>query len=65
MEWFPLATEAEGGWPDNVWAPSPIPAGPGYPLPKEMDEYQIDLAVELFGNAAQRAVEAGVGMSSI
>ncbi|SPJ76047.1 related to flavin oxidoreductase [Fusarium torulosum] len=62
MEWFPLATKAEGGWPDNVWAPSPIPAGPGYPLPKEMDEYQIDLAVEQFKNAAKRAVEAGVDL---
>jgi 2,4-dienoyl-CoA reductase-like NADH-dependent reductase (Old Yellow Enzyme family) len=65
MEWFPLATEAEGGWPDDVWAPSAIPAGPGYPMPKEMGQAQIDLAVDQFASAAKRAVEAGVGESPI
>ncbi|KAH7245373.1 hypothetical protein BKA59DRAFT_526980 [Fusarium tricinctum] len=62
MEWFPLATEAEGGWPDDVWAPSAIPAGPGYPMPKEMGQAQIDLAVDQFASAAKRAVEAGVDL---
>ncbi|KAF4998734.1 hypothetical protein FGRMN_3060 [Fusarium graminum] len=57
---FPLASEAEGGWPEDVWAPSPIPAGPGYPMPKEMSLEQIDLAVEQFRSAAERAVAAGV-----
>ncbi|KAM0197236.1 hypothetical protein ACHAPI_005089 [Fusarium lateritium] len=61
MEWFPLATEADGGWPDDTWAPSPIPAGPGYPMPQEMGKAQIDLAVEQFASAAKRAVESGVG----
>ncbi|KIL93980.1 hypothetical protein FAVG1_02542 [Fusarium avenaceum] len=62
MEWFPLATEEEGGWPDDVWAPSAIPAGPGYPIPKEMGQEQIDLAVDQFASAAKRAVEAGVDL---
>ncbi|KAM0483982.1 hypothetical protein ACHAP7_003479 [Fusarium lateritium] len=62
MEWFPLATEADGGWPDDTWAPSPIPAGPGYPMPQEMGKAQIDLAVEQFASAAKRAVESGVDL---
>ncbi|KAF5667306.1 NADPH dehydrogenase [Fusarium heterosporum] len=57
---FPLATEAEGGWPEDVWAPSTIPAGPGYPIPKEMGLEQVDLAVEQFKSSAERAVAAGV-----
>ncbi|KAM0354999.1 hypothetical protein ACHAPU_000846 [Fusarium lateritium] len=60
MAHFPLASEAEGGWPDDVWAPSAIPAGPGYPMPKEMGLDQIDLAVQQFKSAAERAVDAGV-----
>ncbi|PNP76528.1 hypothetical protein FNYG_09947 [Fusarium nygamai] len=57
---FPLADEESGGWPDDVWAPSAICHGPGYPMPKEMGPGQIDLAVEQFASAARRAVEAGV-----
>jgi 2,4-dienoyl-CoA reductase-like NADH-dependent reductase (Old Yellow Enzyme family) len=65
MALFPLAGETEGGWPDDVWAPSAIPAGPGYPIPKEMGLKQIDLAVERFKSAAKRAVDAGVGKSFV
>ncbi|KAH7259045.1 uncharacterized protein BKA55DRAFT_687334 [Fusarium redolens] len=57
---FPLATKEEGGWPNDVWAPSAICHGPGYPMPKEMGHKQIDLAVEQFARAARRAAEAGV-----
>ncbi|RGP79392.1 nadph dehydrogenase [Fusarium longipes] len=57
---FPLANESEGGWPNDVWAPSAISAGPGYPIPKEMDSIQINLVVSQFASAAKRAVDAGV-----
>ncbi|KAG5786858.1 hypothetical protein H9Q69_014068 [Fusarium xylarioides] len=60
MVHFPLANEEAGGWPNDVWAPSAICHGPGYPMPKEMGHKQIDLAVEQFASAARRAVEAGV-----
>lgn len=61
MVHFPLANEEAGGWPNDVWAPSAICHGPGYPTPKEMGHKQIDLAVDQFASAARRAAEAGVG----
>ncbi|KAJ0143869.1 37S ribosomal protein S7 [Fusarium oxysporum f. sp. albedinis] len=60
MVHFPLASQEQGGWPNDVWAPSAICHGPGYPMPKEMGWEQIDLAVEQFASAARRAAEAGV-----
>ncbi|KAH7151452.1 hypothetical protein DER46DRAFT_690443 [Fusarium sp. MPI-SDFR-AT-0072] len=60
MVHFPLANEEQGGWPNDVWAPSANRHGPGYPMPKEMGREQIDLAVEQFASAAKRAAEAGV-----
>ncbi|KAI1035506.1 hypothetical protein LB504_006064 [Fusarium proliferatum] len=60
MVHFPLANEQAGGWPNDVWAPSAICHGPGYPMPKEMGHEQIDLAVDQFASAARRAAEAGV-----
>ncbi|KAF4444159.1 hypothetical protein F53441_11217 [Fusarium austroafricanum] len=60
MKHFPLATEENGGWPDDVWATSAIPHASGYPVPKEMSKEQIDIAVQQFASAARRAVEAGV-----
>ncbi|KAJ4253930.1 NADH-dependent flavin oxidoreductase [Fusarium torreyae] len=60
MVHFPLATEADGGWPDDVWAPSAIPCASDYPMPKAMGIEQIDLAVDAFANAARRAIQAGV-----
>ncbi|KAF4965260.1 hypothetical protein FSARC_6910 [Fusarium sarcochroum] len=60
MVHFPLATEADGGWPDDVWAPSAIPVASDYPMPKAMSKEQIDQAVEAFVSAARRAIQAGV-----
>ena len=61
QEWAPLTAEdAERGEPP--WqgvAPSPIPAGPGVHTPKEMDRNDIRTVIDAFGQAAQRAVEAG------
>ncbi|KAF5987239.1 NADPH dehydrogenase [Fusarium coicis] len=55
-----VQNEEAGGWPDDVWAPSAICHGSGYPMPKEMGHKQIDLTVEQFASAARRAAEAGV-----
>ncbi len=54
-----LAEPDVGGWPDDVWAPSPIAFADGYPLPKELSVAQIHQLVADFAAAAQRAVKAG------
>src|SRR5689334_4472477 len=51
--------EDEGGWPDNVWGPSPIPFSETYPQPKELTEAGIAEVVAAFAAAARRARAAG------
>lgn len=46
-----------GPWP--VVGPSPLPAGPGWPEPKELDTGEIRESIETWAAAAARAVEAG------
>lgn len=53
------ATEAGGGWPDDVFGPSAIPYGDGFPMPKEMTLADIDGLKQDFVAAARRAVAAG------
>lgn len=48
----------QGGWPDNVWAPSPIPYSATYPEPKAMTVEEIEGLVQSWADAARRAVEA-------
>lgn len=60
-----VATEELGGWPDNLWAPSPIPWAEGFPTPKEMTLEQIRGFVRSWKDAARRAVEAGVDLIEI
>ncbi|VBB72434.1 Putative NADPH dehydrogenase [Podospora comata] len=60
-----VATEELGGWPDNLWAPSPIPWAEGFPTPKEMTLEQIRGLVRSWKDAARRAVEAGVDLIEI
>ncbi|KAI0596250.1 NADH:flavin oxidoreductase/NADH oxidase [Biscogniauxia sp. FL1348] len=55
-----VASEAAGGWPDHVWAPSAIPYAEGYPRPQAMTLDDIAALVRAFGDAARRAVAAGV-----
>jgi len=50
---------ARGLAPWTVEAPSPIPAGPGWPVPQAMSEADIARSVEDWSNAAMRAVDAG------
>lgn len=49
--------EDEGGW--TTVAPSGIPFDEGFPVPKEMDEGDIEKVVEDFRAAAGRSLDAG------
>ncbi|KAK6188003.1 hypothetical protein LQW54_013566 [Pestalotiopsis sp. IQ-011] len=59
------ATEDLGGWPSNVWAPSPGKFSDGFPEPREMTKDDIRAAVAAFGDAARRAVDAGFDVVEI
>ncbi|KAJ7236240.1 hypothetical protein C8J57DRAFT_138522 [Mycena rebaudengoi] len=59
------AHEDVGGWPDNIWGPSPIQYAPGYPTPKELTVEGITKVVEAFVTAAKRAVQAGFDLIEI
>ncbi len=52
----PVAPEA-GGWP--VVGPSPLPFGPGSPVPEALDAAGIAAVVAAFAAAARRALAAG------
>ena len=58
--WEPsgAAPESEGGWP-RVVGPSAIPFGPGYLTPEALPIAEIDVIVDAFGAAAERALRAG------
>lgn len=60
-----VATADVGGWPDNLWAPSPIPWDDGYPTPKEMTVAEIQGLVKSWADAARRAVQAGFDVIEI
>lgn len=60
-----LATEDEGGWPDDVVAPSAVPFADGWPTPRELSVHEIEAVVEAFGAAARRSVEAGFDVVEI
>lgn len=59
IEGPPTATEAVGGWPDDVWAPSALAYEEAYPMPKALSTEAVKGLVKEFGKAAQRAVKAG------
>ncbi|KKA29531.1 hypothetical protein TD95_003552 [Thielaviopsis punctulata] len=54
-----VATEDEGGWPDDLLAPSAIPWSDGFPTPKAATQEDINQFIEDFKAAAKRAVTAG------
>lgn len=60
-----VATEELGGWPDDVWAPSPIPFSDTYPRVKEMTAEQITETIEAFASSSKRAVQAGFDLLEI
>ncbi|KXH36733.1 hypothetical protein CSIM01_03127 [Colletotrichum simmondsii] len=53
------------GWPDEVYAPSPLRFNEAYPLPKEMTLSQIESLKQAFVAAAIRAVQAGFDVVEI
>lgn len=55
-----LATPAQHGWPDSVVSASPIAWSSGYATPRELSIPEIKDIVKAFGDAAVRAVKAGV-----
>ena len=59
------ATEAQGGWPDNIYGPSTVPYSPESPLPKAMTHDGIARVVDAFAAAAKRAVKAGFDVVEI
>ncbi|KAJ6575312.1 NADH:flavin oxidoreductase/NADH oxidase [Mycena capillaripes] len=54
-----VAQEDEGGWPDNVPAPSAIPWSEMYPKPKEMTEADLQYVEDAFVAATKRCKEIG------
>ncbi|KAI1399970.1 FMN-linked oxidoreductase [Hypoxylon fuscum] len=55
-----VATPENGGWGDNVWAPSAIKFSDGFADPKAMTIDDIKTLVQAFADAARRAAEAGI-----
>ena len=56
-----IATEEEGGWPQEVVGASRLRWQEGYVEPREMNEEDIEEVVKGFMSAAGRAVDAGFG----
>lgn len=54
-----IATKEEGGWPDEVYAPSAIPFSDTYPLPKPLTLEQIDNLKVKWVEAVERCKEIG------
>jgi len=54
-----VATLEEGGWPEDVIAPSAIPFVDTYPHPKEMSAERIASIIDAFEAATHRAKAAG------
>jgi len=54
-----VAEEKEGGWPNNVYAPSAIKFADNYPKPKAMTEKDLKDVEDAFAAAAERAQKAG------
>ncbi|KIA75349.1 nadh-dependent flavin oxidoreductase [Aspergillus ustus] len=59
------ATEQDGGWPGEVYAPSALPFNDVYPRPKAMTLAQIHEFKIAFVEAARRAVKAGFDVVEI
>lgn len=59
------ASEAVGGWPDNVWGPSAIAYEETYPKPKELSKEGIKTIITAFVDATKRAIKAGFDVVEI
>jgi 2,4-dienoyl-CoA reductase-like NADH-dependent reductase (Old Yellow Enzyme family) len=56
---------ANGGWPDRVVAPSPLPFTPAHAVPQALDDAGIAAIPAAFAAAAQRAHAAGCRLVEI
>ncbi|CED83807.1 NADH:flavin oxidoreductase/12-oxophytodienoate reductase [Phaffia rhodozyma] len=54
-----VASEDDGGWPDNVYAPSAIPFQETYPQPIEASKEYIENLVQAFKDATERCKKIG------
>jgi len=66
--WIPgdiIRSEEAGGWPDDIWGPSPLAYSPMMPVPKELTKEGIARIVKAFADAAARAVKAGIDVIEI
>jgi len=52
-------SEAEGGWPGDVWAPSALRFSEAHTIPLALDVQGIGRVVRAFRGAAERALAAG------
>ncbi|PCH34982.1 FMN-linked oxidoreductase [Wolfiporia cocos MD-104 SS10] len=59
------APELDGGWPDNIWAPSAIPYNEQLPKPKELSVAGIKRVVQAFVDGAKRSLKAGFDVIEI
>lgn len=60
-----VAFAPEGGWPDDVVAPSAISFAKGYPDPRALSTEEVEGLVQAFADSARRAVEAGFDVIEI
>lgn len=54
-----VVAKKDGGWPDDLLAPSALPWSDGFPVPKAATLEDIDQVFEDYKSAAKRAVKAG------
>jgi 2,4-dienoyl-CoA reductase-like NADH-dependent reductase (Old Yellow Enzyme family) len=59
------ASEAAGGWPENVWGPSTVPYSDVFPKPKALTIDGIKKIVAAFRDGAIRSVKAGFDVIEI
>ncbi|EPS36315.1 hypothetical protein H072_10184 [Dactylellina haptotyla CBS 200.50] len=60
-----IATKNVGGWPDNIYGPSPIPFDVDSPQPHEMTIEDIENLKKNWAAAVRRSVEAGFDVIEI
>jgi 2,4-dienoyl-CoA reductase-like NADH-dependent reductase (Old Yellow Enzyme family) len=59
------ASRIDGGWPDDVVAPSAISFNEHFPQPKELSISQIKDLIVAFADAARRALKAGIDVIEV
>ncbi|KAG6830247.1 hypothetical protein H0H87_008774 [Tephrocybe sp. NHM501043] len=60
-----ISSKEVGGWPDDIWGPSPVGFYDGIPPPKELTKIRIKEVVQAFVDAAIRSVKAGIDVIEI